>query len=158
VLSQIDRTNEAIYNATGRLPVTMRPPYGNLYPRQRLMLHQTRGMPTVLWSVDPEDWRRPGSVVANRIVSQSHPGAVVLAHDIHGPTIRAMPAAVSGLHARGFRFRHRVRADRLAPLGPAARADRGARSAQLTVRPPRPSRYCWHDCPVSAKLSPIGTQ
>jgi peptidoglycan/xylan/chitin deacetylase (PgdA/CDA1 family) len=48
-------------NATGRVPVTMRPPYGNLYPRQRLMLHQTRGMPTVLWSVDPEDWRRPGS-------------------------------------------------------------------------------------------------
>ena len=105
VLSQIDRGNEAIYNATGRLPVTMRPPYGNFYPRQRLMLHQTRGMPTVLWSVDPEDWRRPGSlVVANRIVSQSHPGAVVLAHDIHGPTIRAMPAAVSGLHSRGFRF------------------------------------------------------
>jgi hypothetical protein len=29
---------------------------------------------------------------------------VVLAHDIHGPTVRAMPAAVSGLHARGFRF------------------------------------------------------
>jgi peptidoglycan/xylan/chitin deacetylase (PgdA/CDA1 family) len=105
VLSQIDRASRRCCNATGRVPVTMRPPYGNFYPRQRLMLHQARGMPTVLWSVDPEDWRRPGSsVVANRIVSRSHPGAVVLAHDIHGPTVRAMPAAVSGLHARGFRF------------------------------------------------------
>jgi peptidoglycan/xylan/chitin deacetylase (PgdA/CDA1 family) len=105
VLSQIDRTNEAIYNATGRLPVTMRPPYGNLYPRQRLMLHQARGMPTVLWSVDTEDWRRPGSsVVANRIVSQSHPGAVVLAHDIHGPTCARCPRRSRGCDARGFRF------------------------------------------------------
>jgi hypothetical protein len=59
VLSQIDRTNEAIYNATGRLPVTMRPPYGNFYPRQRLMLHQARGMPTVLWSVDPRTGAAP---------------------------------------------------------------------------------------------------
>jgi len=105
VLSQIDRANEAVLQATGRLPVTMRPPYGNFHPGQRLMLHRMRGMPTVLWSVDPEDWRRPGSsVVASRIVSQSHPGAVVLAHDIHGPTIRAMPATVSGLYTRGFRF------------------------------------------------------
>ncbi|MFW5655816.1 MAG: polysaccharide deacetylase family protein [Roseicyclus sp.] len=105
VLSQVDLANEAIRAATGLTPVTMRPPYGNFHPRQRLMLHQARGMPTVLWSVDPEDWRRPGSaVVASRIVSASHPGDVVLAHDIHGGTVRAMPATLAGLHARGFRF------------------------------------------------------
>jgi peptidoglycan/xylan/chitin deacetylase (PgdA/CDA1 family) len=105
VLQQIDRANEAVRAATGLTPVTMRPPYGNFYPRQRLMLHQARGLPTVLWSVDPEDWRRPGSaVVANHIVSRSHPGDVVLAHDIHAATVRAMPATLAGLHARGFRF------------------------------------------------------
>jgi peptidoglycan/xylan/chitin deacetylase (PgdA/CDA1 family) len=105
VLHQVDRASEAVRAATGRTPVTMRPPYGNFHPRQRLMLHRSRGLPTVLWSVDPEDWRRPGSaVVASRIVSASHPGDVVLAHDIHGATVRAMPSTLAGLKSRGFRF------------------------------------------------------
>ncbi|MEJ6394725.1 polysaccharide deacetylase family protein [Gymnodinialimonas sp. 2305UL16-5] len=105
VLNQIDRTNQAVYAAVGRPPVTMRPPYGNLYDRQRLMLHQARAMPTVLWSIDTLDWQRPGSgVVAQRIVHGSHTGGVILAHDIHSATVRAMPAALDGVAARGFRF------------------------------------------------------
>jgi len=104
-LAQIDRTTQAVHEAVGRPPVTMRPPYGNFSPRQRRMLMEARNMPTVLWSVDPEDWRRPGApVVAQRIVSQSHPGAVILSHDIIGATVRAMPAALDGLIARGYEF------------------------------------------------------
>lgn len=105
VLAQVDQTSSAIYAAVGRPPVTMRPPYGNLYNRQRLMLHGARAMPTILWSVDPLDWQRPGSgVVASRIVRGSHSGAVILAHDIHRPTVRAMPATLDGVTGRGFRF------------------------------------------------------
>ena len=105
VLSQIDRTNRAVYDAVGRPPVTMRPPYGNLYDRQRLMLFEARNMPTILWSVDPLDWQRPGSaVVSQRIVGNSHAGAVILAHDIHRATVRAMPSALDGVTGRGFRF------------------------------------------------------
>lgn len=105
VLDQVDRTNQAVQDAVGRPPVTMRPPYGNLHDRQRLMLYRARNMPTVLWSVDPLDWQRPGSsVVTQRIVRAAHPGAVVLSHDIHAPTVRAMPGTIAGLAARGFRF------------------------------------------------------
>jgi peptidoglycan/xylan/chitin deacetylase (PgdA/CDA1 family) len=105
VLSELDRTSQAIFDAVGRPPVTMRPPYGNLHSRQRVMVHRERNLPTVLWSVDPEDWRRPGpGVVASRIVNASHPGAVILAHDIIGATVRAMPAALDWLIARGYRF------------------------------------------------------
>ncbi|WP_224815086.1 polysaccharide deacetylase family protein [Hasllibacter sp. MH4015] len=105
LLNQIDRTNQAVFAAVGRPPVTMRPPYGNLYDRQRLMLHQSRSMPTILWSVDPLDWQRPGStVVSQRIVRGGHSGGVILAHDIHTATVRAMPSALDGLTGRGFRF------------------------------------------------------
>ncbi len=105
ILDQIDRTNQAVYAATGRPPVTMRPPYGQLHDRQRLMLFQARGTPTVLWSVDPQDWLHPGSsVVARRIVEGVHPGGVVLAHDIHADTVGAMPAVLDGVMARGLRF------------------------------------------------------
>lgn len=105
LLRELDRTSAAIEGVVGHQPITMRPPYGLLSPRQRALIYAERRLPTVLWSVDPEDWRRPGSaVVANRIVSRSHTGAVILAHDIIGATVRAMPAALDGLTARGYRF------------------------------------------------------
>ena len=105
LMRELDNTSMAIQEAVGRPPVTMRPPYGLLTQRQRNMIQETRYLPTILWSVDPQDWQRPGSsVVANRIIGAAHRGAVVLAHDIIGSTIRAMPAALDGLIARGYRF------------------------------------------------------
>lgn len=103
VLREIDRTSNAIYRATGKAPVTFRPPYGAFTPRQQQMLHAERGLPTIMWSVDPLDWRRPGSsVVANRILRRAAPGAIVLAHDIHGSTVRAVPTVLDGLGQRGL--------------------------------------------------------
>jgi len=105
LMRELDNTSMVIQQAVGRPPVTMRPPYGLLSPRQRNMISEERYMPTILWSVDPQDWRRPGiSVVARRIIGGAHAGAVILAHDIIGSTVRAMPAALDGLMARGYRF------------------------------------------------------
>ncbi len=103
VLQEIDRTNEVIWRTTGFLPVTMRPPYGAISKYQSQMVHANRLLPTVMWSVDPSDYRRPGSdVVASRIVTKARSGSIVLAHDIHGPTVDAMPATLEGLAAVGL--------------------------------------------------------
>ena len=103
MLRELERTSEAIQAAVGFAPVSVRPPYGNMYPRQSQLVWDALQMTTVMWSLDTLDWQRPGSsVVANRIVRQSHAGAVVLSHDIHGPTIRAMPAALEGLRSQGY--------------------------------------------------------
>lgn len=103
VLREIDRTQEIIWQTVGAVPVTMRPPYGAFTQRQMRMLSDARHLPTVIWSVDTNDWRRPGpAVVADRMVRGARPGSVILAHDIHGPTVRAIPAALQGLAARGF--------------------------------------------------------
>lgn len=105
VFQEIDRTSEAIFNVTGRAPVTFRPPYGAFTLRQRQMLLRARGMPTVLWSVDPMDWLRPAaSVVRARILAQTHPGAIILSHDIHSATVQAMPKTFDQLMERGMRF------------------------------------------------------
>ncbi len=105
ILTELDLTTRAVHEAVGRPPVVMRPPYGNLTGRQRLMVHAERNLPTVLWSIDPEDWRRPGAaIVASRIVTASHPGGIVLAHDIQIGTVRAMPATLDALIARGYEF------------------------------------------------------
>lgn len=103
MLSQIDRTSSLIADVTGHAPVTFRPPYGAFTQRQRRLLHDMRGLPSVFWSVDPRDWTRPGSqIVADRILSGAQPGAIVLSHDIHSGTVGAMPRVTQELLARGL--------------------------------------------------------
>jgi peptidoglycan-N-acetylglucosamine deacetylase len=105
VRSEMVKTRSAIVSATGVQPRTMRPPYGALLQRQREMIHSEYGYPTIMWSVDPQDWKRPGvSVVRDRIVTQTHNGAIVLAHDLHAPTVDAMPSTLDGLLAKGYKF------------------------------------------------------
>lgn len=98
-------TRDAIVSATGVLPRTMRPPYGALRQSQREMIFREFGYPTIMWAVDPQDWKRPGvSVVTSRILNSTRNGAIVLAHDLHAPTISAMPGTFDGLLNKGFRF------------------------------------------------------
>jgi peptidoglycan/xylan/chitin deacetylase (PgdA/CDA1 family) len=105
VMREIDQTTNAIFQVTGRPPVTFRPPYGAFSRRQRTTLHAARTLPTILWSVDPQDWRRPGSnVVARRILDNTRQGGIILSHDIHRGTIDAMPQTLDGLTARGLNF------------------------------------------------------
>jgi peptidoglycan/xylan/chitin deacetylase (PgdA/CDA1 family) len=105
VSRELEKTRTAIANATGVQPRTMRPPYGALRQNQRAWIHSKYRYPTVLWSVDPRDWQRPGpAVVTSRILGASSPGAIILAHDLHAPTVDAMPATLDGLLRRGFRF------------------------------------------------------
>lgn len=105
VRTELVKTRDAIARAAGVQPRTMRPPYGALLQSQRSWIHSEFNYPTIMWSVDPRDWQRPGpSVVASRIVSGTTPGAIILAHDLHAPTVDAMPAALDGLLRKGYRF------------------------------------------------------
>lgn len=105
VRSEMSRTRDIIMSATGVQPRTVRPPYGALLTRQREMIMREFGYPTIMWSVDPQDWKRPGvSVVRDRIISGTRNGSIVLAHDLHAPTVDAMPSTLDGLLAKGFQF------------------------------------------------------
>ncbi len=102
---EMSRCSDAIARAAGVKPRTMRPPYGGLLQRQRELVHAEFGYPTILWSVDPLDWKRPGAgVITSRILSGTSSGGIVLAHDLHAQTVDAMPATLDGLLRRGFKF------------------------------------------------------
>jgi peptidoglycan-N-acetylglucosamine deacetylase len=101
----LGRCRDAIERAAGVQPRTMRPPYGGLTLRQRELVYAEFGTPTILWSVDPLDWKRPGaSVVSSRILAGTGAGGIVLAHDLHSQTVDAMPATLDGLLRRGYQF------------------------------------------------------
>jgi peptidoglycan/xylan/chitin deacetylase (PgdA/CDA1 family) len=105
VRSQLQRTQDIIVKTTGVTPKLMRPPYGELTKRQRIWVNHDFGYKVILWDVDPLDWKRPGSsVVARRIIAGTRPGSIILSHDIHPPTIEAMPQVFDALLAKGFKF------------------------------------------------------
>ncbi|MDF1658993.1 MAG: polysaccharide deacetylase family protein [Verrucomicrobiales bacterium] len=105
VRSELSRSRDAIVAATGVTPRTMRPPYGAITADQKDWIRREFGYPSILWSVDPEDWKKPGaSVVTRRLVSGASPGGILLVHDIHAPTIDAIPSALDQLSAKGFQF------------------------------------------------------
>src|SRR6266480_2482662 len=105
VRSQLQRTEDIIAKTAGVKPKLMRPPYGELTKRQRIWVNRDFGYKVILWDVDPLDWKRPGpSVVARRIIAGTRPGSIILSHDIHPPTIEAMPQVFDALLAQGFKF------------------------------------------------------
>lgn len=133
VRRELQKTDDAIKAAIGTRPTLMRPPYGSITARQKNWIHETFGYRTIIWDVDPLDWKRPGpSVVTHRIVSETRPGSIILAHDIHPSTIEAMPETFDQLEAKGFKF---VTVSELLamarPVPPKQRADGGP-----TTRPP----------------------
>jgi peptidoglycan/xylan/chitin deacetylase (PgdA/CDA1 family) len=105
VRSQLRRTDDLIVKTVGVKPKLMRPPYGELTKRQRIWINHDFNYKVILWDVDPLDWKRPGpSVVASRIIAGTRPGSIILSHDIHPPTIEAMPQVFDALLAKGFKF------------------------------------------------------
>ena len=105
VRAELQKTDDAIQAAIGTRPVLVRPPYGSITARQKQWIHAEFGYRTILWDVDPLDCKRPGpSVVTSRIVGETRPGSIILSHDIHPGTIKAMPATFDQLQAKGFKF------------------------------------------------------
>ena len=104
IASEIDRTNDAIKQATGVTPAILRPPYGavNGAVLEQLRL---RGMSSILWSVDTRDWAdRNSDIVCSRAVAGARPGAIILMHDIHQTSVSAVPCILSALKQQGYSF------------------------------------------------------
>ena len=104
IAGEIDRTNEAVRQATGVKPNILRPPYGAV---NGVVLEQlrARGMSSILWSVDTRDWAdRNSQIVCSRAVAGARPGAVILMHDIHQTSVNAVPCILSSLKQQGYSF------------------------------------------------------
>ncbi len=85
----------------------LRPPYGAMDSHTRQYAHSL-GYRLVLWTVDPRDWQRPGAnVIAGRVLSQVHPGSIVVLHDAGGDraqTVAALRMFLPRLRAAGYRM------------------------------------------------------
>lgn len=86
-------------------PNLFRPPYGAV-DKTALKILRRHHLLTVMWSVDTEDYKQPGTpTIVHNALSGATPGGIILMHDAGGvrtQTIAAIPQIVKGLRARGY--------------------------------------------------------
>jgi peptidoglycan/xylan/chitin deacetylase (PgdA/CDA1 family) len=104
---EIDAQTDRLRLASAPAPDLFRPPYG-VFDFDTLKLLHERRMLLVLWSVDSEDYLRPGAgTITRNVLTRTHPGAIILLHDGGGDrsqTVAALPAIIGRLRARGYRL------------------------------------------------------
>jgi peptidoglycan/xylan/chitin deacetylase (PgdA/CDA1 family) len=98
------RTQYAVVSETGSKPQLFRTPYA-LHSPATDRIARKLGLLEVFWDVDSRDDvpdARAGDVVRN-VERGLRPGAIVLMHDIHPWTLRALPRILTAIRARGLR-------------------------------------------------------
>ncbi|MBW3557594.1 MAG: polysaccharide deacetylase family protein [Actinobacteria bacterium] len=102
---EVDSTNRMIESLTNVAVRCVRPPQG-VSDTAVVARLAGRGLTTMQWSIDPQDWRTPGvGAIVERVLAGARPGDVVVLHDRRGAsqTPAALPAILDGLAQRGYR-------------------------------------------------------
>jgi len=114
VREELERGQEAIWEATGVVPSIFRVPHG-WYGPQVISTAGELGMRCVGWSVMAWDWNKPpAEKIQHRILRGADPGGVTLLHDgqdtdafptaDRSRTIAAVPQIVRALKDAGYGF------------------------------------------------------
>ncbi len=88
-------------------PRLFRPPYGLWNATTLALLHRYR-MLMVLWTVDTNDYRKPGvPAIVDAAVDGARPGAIILMHDAGGDrsqTVAALPRIIAALRREHYQL------------------------------------------------------
>lgn len=128
VRAEVDGGYRAVVAASGGVaPAYFRAPGGN-WSAAIEAAARAAGMTLLRWSVDPQDWARPGAAtIVARVLRQARPGGTVLMHDGGGnrqQTVDALAVLLPQLLRAGYRLvlppRERPAAPAVAPTAPAS--------------------------------------
>ena len=100
-IDEITRTQEAVYKAANIYPLYIRPPYGawNAY------LQNETELKTVLWDVDPQDWKVQNTdQIVSSVMKQTKDGSIILLHDIFETSVEAALEIADIYLEAGYRF------------------------------------------------------
>jgi peptidoglycan/xylan/chitin deacetylase (PgdA/CDA1 family) len=105
--AQLLEEARAIERYGASFPRLFRPPYGLWNSATLALLHRYR-MLMVLWTVDTNDYLRPGvNTIVDRAVDGAKPGSIILLHDAGGDrsqTIAALPKIIAALRRRHYQL------------------------------------------------------
>ncbi|MEU6038367.1 polysaccharide deacetylase family protein [Actinomadura sp. NPDC047616] len=101
IQSELQRTQQAVQQATGTAPVLFRPPYGETNATVAGVARRL-GLTQVLWDVDSRDWAGASTAQIVQVAAQLRNGQVILMHDAYATTVAAIPQIAANLRGRGL--------------------------------------------------------
>ena len=101
MLSELQRTQQVVQQATGTAPKLFRPPYGETNATLK-SIEQRLGLTEVLWDVDSQDWNGASTTQIVQAASRLQNGQVILMHDGYSTTIAAIPQIAADLQSRNL--------------------------------------------------------
>nr|WP_144923224.1 delta-lactam-biosynthetic de-N-acetylase [Paenibacillus bovis] len=109
MINELDRVKQATEEITGQTGMQyLRPPRGILSERT-LKVALDAGYIHVLWSVAFVDWQvknqKGWKYAYDSIMSQIHPGAVILLHTVSHDNVEALEKVIQDLKKRGYVFK-----------------------------------------------------
>ncbi|MEU1482284.1 polysaccharide deacetylase family protein [Streptomyces sp. NPDC005752] len=104
IRAELERTQLAIEEITGKRPRLMRPPQGRTDDTVSGVCEEL-GLAQVLWSATAKDYSTNDSaLIRKRILDQAGKDGVILLHDIYKGTVPAVPGIIDTLKERGYTF------------------------------------------------------
>lgn len=99
IVQEIESTQVAVEQATGRRPNIVRPPYGAVNQK----VAQAMNLPSIYWNVDTQDWssHNPQAILA-QVKSGAKAGCIILMHDIHQSTVDSLETVLQYLTTEGY--------------------------------------------------------
>ena len=98
---ELEQTDTVIEKITGKQPVFVRAPYGELPVDGEQDLNRIY----IGWTVDPLDWMtEDAGAVVKTVVEEINPGDVILLHDCYPSSVQAAIRIVDLLQGKGYEF------------------------------------------------------
>lgn len=100
-IDQINRTQSILKNTVNYTPTLLRPTYGSVNDE----IKNNTTLDIVLWNIDTLDWKLKNyKDIANRVIGKVEDGDIVLMHDIHERTLKALEIILPKLKAEGYQL------------------------------------------------------
>lgn len=100
-LEELTKTNDIIEKTLDETPKWFAPPSGS-FNDETVKVARELNMYTILWTVDTIDWRNPDtSTMVNRVVSEVHPGAMILMHPTK-PSAEGLDQLIQAIKKKGY--------------------------------------------------------
>ena len=98
---EILKTNNEIYEATGKYPEYMRPPYGAWKKNMELCVE----MLPVFWDIDTLDWKSQNvDAILKAAGEEPEDGSIILMHDEYKTSVEAALLLIDRLKEKGYEF------------------------------------------------------
>ena len=100
-LNQVNQTQSILKNTIGYTPTLLRPTYGSVNDE----IKNNTTLDIILWNIDTLDWKLKNyKDIVNRVVGKVEDGDIVLMHDIHERTLKALEIILPKLKEEGYQF------------------------------------------------------